>query len=134
MGLLPGVTESSLFSGQVGTVPKWAEEGMRAAPEPPTLVLKSQALPGLRDPLDGGQGQLSCCGTLKSHPQLKPITQDPLQLKALLNLSRVAQLKGWVRQPLQLSAGLYTEVQVLPFMTHHVALCKMFSEPQFSHL
>lgn len=105
MGLLPGVTESSLFSGQVGTIPKWAEEGMRAASEPPILVLESQALPGLREPLDGGQGQLSCCRTLKSSPQLKPITQDPPQLKALLNLSRVAQLKGWVGQPLQLSRG-----------------------------
>lgn len=41
---------------------------MRAAPEPLTLVLESQALPGLRDPLDGGQGQLSCFKTLKSHP------------------------------------------------------------------
>lgn len=71
------------------------EGGIIVAPEPPTPLLVSQALPDLRDPLDGGQGPLSAVESLKPTPT-RACNSRPPSTVVLLSLSRVVQLKGWI--------------------------------------
>lgn len=98
VGHLRGGTEAGLFSRLVGTVTK-GRKGYQP-PESPVPALVSQALPGLRDPLiDTAHWmgpELDTASAEPSNPSLKHVTQDLPELKALLNLGSVVQLKGLV--------------------------------------
>lgn len=74
---------------------------MTAASEPPTPVLVSHALAGLRDPLTITALRMRArVNWLLLNPQIPPqpklVTQHSAQLKALRTLSRVVPAKEWV--------------------------------------